>query len=98
MGKNARKGGESADETLRGKLREMQKELRRKDQEIKQLEKQIEKLTGRAKIPVAKSLPVDENACPECGKGTLNKVEFPRRDKAPLQIISCTICDYKVRK
>lgn len=98
--RNSRRGGEAHDEVLRGRIRELQKEIRKRDQEIKHLRKEVERLLGRGRQRDADKESVEEPSCPNCGKGKLVTVEIPRRGMAPLVFLSCNLaqCEYKVKK
>lgn len=95
MGKNARGNGESREEALRGQIRELKKELIKKDQRIRQLEKQNR---GEPSKAAQEEPEVPSDTCPNCGKGKLTSVEYPKGKGGSTIITTCNTCDHKDRR
>lgn len=79
-----------SDEFHKQIIRNLRKELRRKDQEIRQLQKEL----GYAQNKGAKSVRVKDEEpipnCPQCAQGFLNEVEFAGRN-----YIVCPACSFR---
>jgi len=85
MGKNKQKN-HKPDEYLLGKLRELKKEIRRKDQRIRQLERDL-----MLKSPIKeKKSRKEEPKCESCGKGTISITDLGIR-----KFKICTLCGHR---
>jgi DNA-directed RNA polymerase subunit M/transcription elongation factor TFIIS len=98
MGKNIRHGGESREERLRGKIRELLKEIRKKDHEVQLLKKENDRLRGYNRSEKKQEKISEKLKCSNCGKGSLSEIEVTKRDSPPLFFLCCDICGHRIRK
>lgn len=101
MGKKRGCGGESAEETLKGKNRELQKIIRHLEHKIAELENQLEMSASLIDSTVKIEKPIknkqkNEKKCENCGKGGLEKyvLETPHK-KMVFEI--CKLCKHRKR-
>ena len=90
---NRKNGTNDSEENIRGKLREMQKELDREKRYSRSLEKRLStenKEEKREEIPKAAD-------CPNCGKGILIERETPHPTKKMVWA-ACSLCEHRERR
>lgn len=98
--KNSRgRGGESTEESLRGKNRELQKKIRQLEQKVKWLEKQLglKSTIPEEKVEEIKREP-KKIICDYCGKGEMKPLKVSKLD-GELWFLVCEIetCKHKKR-
>lgn len=90
-----RRGNDESEENLRGRLRELQKELDRERRYSRSLEKRLyDKKESKEKDEPAKP---PSNLCPNCGKGTLVERQTPHPTKNIVWAI-CDVCEHRERR
>lgn len=95
--RSGRKSDERRDESLRGKVRELQKELEQKNRIIASLEKMLGSKSSKEDVKLQKKIKKssDSYPCPSCGKGPLTFSQIWHPTKGDIGIQSCSICGYK---
>ena len=93
-----RKSKDNSEENLRGKLRELQKQLEMEKRYSRSLEKQIKsEFKTKNDLPSKKELEKKEEVCPSCGKeggATISKIWTPNGD---MLFVNCKLCGQKSR-
>lgn len=94
MSKNRKtrpRGGDSTEESLRGKNRELNKTIKQLQQTISQLEKQLELRPPSKRVRTLEKQKPSVNMCESCGKGVLKVVTVPKPG-GDLTFLVCDTC------